>query len=91
MYEKILNPEFVFYCDSTIDNLASHNEWKKYPVVVCECTGLNISPLDNGERNYDNNHTSLATLKPIMLDNKDKKWFIIHVGLGCGEELIKQI
>lgn len=91
MYEKILNPEFVFYCDSTIDNLLSHNEWKKYPVIICECTGLDISKFDNGERNYDDNHTSLATLKPIMLNNKDKKWFIIHVGLGCGEELIKQI
>lgn len=26
MYEKILNHEFAFYCDSTIDNLAKHDE-----------------------------------------------------------------
>lgn len=42
MYNKILNPEFVFYCDSTIENLRQHNERKKYPVIICECTGLNI-------------------------------------------------
>jgi ribonuclease BN (tRNA processing enzyme) len=91
MYNLILNPEFVFYCDSTIENLLSNNEWKKYPVVICECTGLDVCKLDNTNRNYDDNHTSLATLKPIMLENKDKKWFIIHVSLGCSEDLIKQI
>lgn len=26
-----------------------------------------------------------------MLDNKEKKWFLIHVSLGCNEEQIKQI
>jgi len=60
-------------------------------VIICECTGLDVSKMDNGKRNYVDVHTSLATLKPIILNNKDKKWFIIHVGLGCGEELIEQI
>lgn len=90
MYDKILNPEFVFYCDSTIHNLSQHNEWKKYPVIICECTGLDISKL-SGDRDYDYNHTSLLSLKPIMLNNKDKKWFIIHVSLGCEEEMIMKI
>ncbi len=88
---KILNPEFVFFCDSTIENLSCHNEWKKYPVVVCECTGLDITKIGIGDRDYDQNHTSMLTLKPIMLNNRDKKWFLIHVSLGCGEETIKNI
>ncbi len=90
MYEKHLNPEFAFFCDSTIDNLAKHYEWKKYPVIICECTGLDISKLDS-ERDFDRNHTSLLTLKPIMLENRDKKWFLIHVSMGCSEDKIKQI
>ena len=90
MYDKILNPEFAFYCDSTIDNLAKHDEWKKYPTIICECTGLDITKL-SGDRDYDDNHTSLLTLRPIMLSNKDKKWFLIHVSLGCDKELIEQI
>ena len=91
MYEQLLNPEFAFFCDSTIENLSLHNEWKKYPVIICECTGLDISKLTGGERDFDCNHTSLLTLKPIMLENKDKKWFLIHVSLACGENQIIQI
>lgn len=90
MYEKKINPEFAFFCDSTIDNLAKHNEWKKYPVIICECTGLDIEKMDS-EQDFDRNHTSLLTLKPIMLDNPDKKWFLIHVSMACSEEKIKQI
>ena len=37
--EVIEIPEIAFYCDSTIDNLLLHDEWKKYPVILCECTG----------------------------------------------------
>ena len=90
MYDKIAVPEFAFFCDSTINNLLIETEWKKYPVIICECTGLDIEKFDSA-RDYDRNHTSLLTLKPIMLENKDKKWFLIHVGMGCSEEKIEQI
>lgn len=90
MYEKILCPEFAFYCDSTIENLTKHDEWKKYPTIICECTGLDISKL-SGDRDYDENYTSLNTLKPVMLSNKNIKWFLIHVSLGCSEDKIKQV
>lgn len=87
MYDRILINEFVFFCDSTIHNLLNHDEWKKYPIIICECTGLEIP----SSRDYDINHTSLLTLKPIMLDNKDKKWMIIHVSLSISIEKIKDI
>lgn len=86
IYEKILNPEFAFYCDSKINNLSDHNEWKKYPVIICECTGLT----NNGDY-IDFNHTSLMKLKPIMLENIDKKWLLIHISLSCSDEIIKNI
>jgi ribonuclease Z len=89
MYNTILNPEFAFFCDSTIQNLTEEIEWKKYPVIICECTGLDVSI--NANRDYVRNHTSINKLKPIMLDNIDKKWFLIHVSMGCSNERIRQI
>lgn len=94
MYNKVLMPEFAFFCDSTIHNLSHESAWKKYPVIICECTGLDADKATSDKkqnRDFDQNHTSILTLKPIMLDNKDKKWFIIHVSLGCSEDKIKQI
>jgi ribonuclease BN (tRNA processing enzyme) len=90
MYNAVLNPEFAFYCDSTIQNLSEEVEWKKYPVIICECTGLDITKLDS-TRDYDENHTSLLKLKPIMLENKDKRWLLIHVGMGCSNDKIEEI
>lgn len=65
-------PEIAFFCDSTISNLKDHTEWKKYPIIVCECTGL------DGENVIDNWHTGITELLPIMLENKEKEWIIIH-------------
>lgn len=90
MYDTVLNPEFAFFCDSTIQNLSEEVEWKKYPVIVCECTGLDISKLDSN-REYDLNHTSLLKLKPIMVYNIVKKWILIHVSMGCSDEKIQEI
>lgn len=82
--------EFCFFCDSTIDNLTKHDEWKKYPVIICECTGLDIDCMTLN-RDYDRNHTSIITLKPIMLANKDKKWCLIHISAAVSSERIKII
>jgi hypothetical protein len=90
MYDTVFNPELAFFCDSTIQNLSDETEWKKYPVIVCECTGLDADKLNSG-RDYDCNHTSINKLKPIMLDNIDKKWLLIHVSMGCSDERIRQI
>ena len=53
---------------------------------------MDIEKLSSGcDRDYDTNHTSMLTLKPIMCENRDKKWLLIHVSLACSEEKIKQI
>jgi len=77
LYENHTVPEFVFFCDSDTRNLTNHNEWKKYPVIICECTGLYLNENDIKAGKYTN-HTCLHDLKPIMLENLDKKWIIIH-------------
>ncbi len=89
MYNKIIKYEFAFFCDSSIHNFTVETEWKKYPVIICECTGLDVTEL-NSIHDYEH-HTSLFLLKPIMLENKHKKWFLIHVSLYCSDEQITQI
>lgn len=65
-------PEIAFYCDSTINNLTDHTEWHQYPIIVCECTGLD-------EKNaIDRGHTGIKELLPVMLKHPDKLWVIIH-------------
>jgi ribonuclease BN (tRNA processing enzyme) len=95
MYDKNLNPEFAFFCDSTIENLTLHEEWKKYPCIVVECTGLYVSNNNTDTKDdfdqSDRNHTSLKTLKPIMLNNKDKRWILIHVSMKMSQDEIKVI
>ncbi len=86
MYDKILIPEFVYFCDSSIDNLTSNSKWKKYPCVIVECTGL-----DSDSTTSYHSHTTLVELKPIMLENLDKRWILIHVSMKVSNEKIKQI
>ena len=77
--------EFVFFCDSTIDNLKNHSEWKKYLVIMCECTGY---PQISGtsESMYERGHTHLDDLLPIMLENIDKHWILLHASLAVKSE-----
>lgn len=87
MYDWKWMPVFAFYCDSTIENLTLHEEWKKYQCIVVECTGL----IEYGNRDFDNNHTSLTLLKPIMLEHLNKKWILIHVSMKASQEEIKEV
>lgn len=78
--ETMIVPELAFFCDSSIENLTLHNEWKKYPIVVCECTGLAQEKNDKIESEYlEMGHTCISQLLPIMMEHLDKKWIIIHV------------
>lgn len=86
MYNKVQVPEFVYFCDSSIDNLTANTEWKKYPCVIVECTGL-----DTESSTQYQSHTMLQDLKPIMLENIDKKWILIHVSMKVEKEKIELI
>jgi ribonuclease BN (tRNA processing enzyme) len=79
---------FAFFCDSSILNLKNHEEWKKYPCVVVECTGLYKDCLKNKTAQE---HTSLSELRPIMQENKDKRWILIHVSMKVSLEEIEEI
>ena len=80
--DEVIEPQLIFYCDSTIDNLRKHNEWKKYPVIICECTGY--PDILDRELIHERSHTHLDDLLPIMLENKNKQWVLIHSSMRMG-------
>lgn len=82
--ESVKIPDIAFFCDSTIKNLTDHNEWKEYPVIVCECTGL------DEKVSIDNYHTRIDELIQVMLDNSDKQWVIIHTSRGIKRDMIEK-
>ena len=79
--ENKVSPEIVLYCDSTIENLKNHEDWKKYPIIVCECT--------NFDEKISDEHTSLFQLLPIMLENIDKLWCLIHTSRKLKDDMIE--
>ena len=78
--ETVRVPELAFYCDSQILNLTNHEEWKKYPIVICECTGFPESHPDpqKVQKNY---HTHLNELEVVMREFKH-----LHDETGSHEE-----
>ena len=86
VYNLQQTPELMFYSDSTIDNLLKHDEWKKYPVVIVECTGFDevYSP----EVTYNNRHTHWEHLFPVMLQHPDIEWILIHTSMGINNKQI---
>ena len=86
--EEVAIPELAFYCDSRIDNLTLHSEWKKYPVVMCECTGY--PGHQDPERMNEIYHTHLDQLLPVMEENKDKQWILLHASMSISETYLAE-
>ena len=72
--EEVAVPEMVFFCDSTIENLTKHDEWKRFPVLVVECTGY---PLRHTVESHVG-HTHLSQLEEVMVEHKEKQWVLVH-------------
>lgn len=87
MEEKLI-PELVYFCDSSIHNLSDHDEWKKYPVIMCECTGY--PDYQTPEQMTEREHSHLDLLKPIMMENKDKQWILIHASMSVPKTYLEE-
>ena len=70
--DTVVEPQVCFYCDSNIRNLANHDEWKAYPVMIVECTGADTNAP------YRENHTRIHELQPFIDAYPDKQWVLIH-------------
>ena len=54
----------------TVFYLLLRDEWKKYPVIMCECTEFP----EYHDINSKKHHTHLSKLEPIIYENKDKQY-----------------
>lgn len=79
-------PQLMFFSDSTIDNLTKHDEWKKYPTVMVECTGFD--EVCDADTIYERQHTHWDHLLPVMKENKDTEWIVIHTSFGIDNDVI---
>jgi ribonuclease Z len=86
---EVWEPQVAFYCDSTVENLTEHDEWKDFPVVVCECTGYPDLCADAATLKR-RKHTHIDDLEPIMLRHKDKQWILIHASMCVPDSILKQ-
>jgi ribonuclease BN (tRNA processing enzyme) len=86
IHYEITNYEIVYFCDSTIDNLTLHDEWKKYPVIICECTEFPEKHSIDSKRH----HTHLSNLEPIISQNNDKQWILIHTSSAITNDIINK-
>ena len=82
---EITNYEFVYFCDSTIENLSLHNEWKKYPVVMCECTEFPEKHSIDSKKH----HTHLLNLEKIIRENNTKQWILIHTSSSITKDILQ--
>jgi len=85
--EIVEEPQVIFFADSNIWNLTLHSEWKKYPVVICECTGFPTYHHPDSDRvGRQRSHTHLPDLLPVLRENKDKHWVLIHTSMTMSNQ-----
>jgi ribonuclease BN (tRNA processing enzyme) len=87
VYDDHITPELLYFCDSSIHNLSEHDEWKKYPVIICECTGY--PGYQESDKMTMIEHSHLDLLKPIILDNLDKQWILIHASMAVPDDYLE--
>eukprot|EP01125_Pyxidicula_operculata_P014704 TRINITY_DN492_c0_g1_i3.p1 TRINITY_DN492_c0_g1~~TRINITY_DN492_c0_g1_i3.p1 ORF type:complete len:312 (-),score=34.16 TRINITY_DN492_c0_g1_i3:78-1013(-) len=78
IYELKLEPQVVFYGDTNIDAFEKHSEWKKYPVIIVECTLYPMIKNKNKENAYQIGHIHWDAIKPYILENPQNFFVLIH-------------
>lgn len=87
--KQVVVPQLCFFCDSNTRNFLDHNEWRKYPVIVCECTGA-------GRPTPSKYHSNLTDLLPIIKSQPNAQWVLIHTSQSFdvekeGEARLKEV
>lgn len=85
--EKHIIPQIVFYGDTTIDALTKHNEWKKYPVIIIECT-LFLEKTNNGQ---DEKHINWNEIKEIIKNNQSNYFVLIHTSMSVDNDYLTDL
>lgn len=86
VFTDTCTPELLYFCDSSIHNLSDNEDWKKYPVIMCECTGY--PEYQEADRMTLIEHSHYDLLKPIILANLDKQWIVLHASMAVPDTFL---
>lgn len=79
-------PQIVFFGDTNIKALTLHQEWKRYPVIIIECTIYE----DNPVKDKLEEHIAWFQMEKIIAENPDNHFVLIHSSMSTNEEWLTQ-
>ncbi|MDP6583930.1 MAG: hypothetical protein QF535_04695 [Anaerolineales bacterium] len=86
--ERRVRPEFVIFGDTDIRALTDHDEWKKYPVILIECTGY--GKYRKAEDLIHMGHIHYDHLKPVI-ESCENHFVLIHTSMAITANDIPRI
>ena len=85
--EKQIIPQLAFYGDTNIKALTDHNEWKKYPIIIIECTLF----LDKISDNQQHGHIHWDEIKKIIENNQSNYFVLIHTSMSVNNKYLIEL
>jgi ribonuclease BN (tRNA processing enzyme) len=79
-------PQLAFYGDTTIKALSDHNTWKKYPIIIIECT---IYEVKENDRRLDS-HISWTQIEKYLVDNQDNYFVLTHSSMSVDDKWLTE-
>jgi len=86
MYEKTSTAQLLFYGDTNINALNITDKWKKYPVIIIECTLF-----DSVSSSQLEEHIHWNDILPYIKINSNIYFILIHTSMSVKEEDLKKI
>jgi ribonuclease BN (tRNA processing enzyme) len=85
--EEICRPELIFYGDTTAKTLLVDSDWKKYPVIVIECTIYEPEDVVKQERLEE--HIAWFQIEDVIKSNLDNYFVFIHSSEAVDDQFLK--
>lgn len=87
--ERQVIPQMVYYGDTNILALTMQDEWKKYPVIIIECT-LFGDKSKISEHQYTE-HIYWEDLKSIIKENTQNYFVLIHTSMSVDVAFLNEL
>lgn len=81
--EQQIIPQLAFYGDTSIKAFTDHDKWKKYPIIITECTIFTDKPSD-----IQYEHTHWNQIKEIIKNNQSNYFVLIHTSMSVTNDYL---
>lgn len=85
--EEICRPELIFYGDTTAKTLCEDKDWKKYPVVIIECTIFEPEEMVKPERLEE--HIAWFQIEDVIKNNPNNYFVFIHSSEAVDDQFLR--